>query len=402
MMEDGEIIFLTNSSMDEATSGSLMVEGKDAVLLNTFTGDMTEYPDVKAGKNIRLSFSLAPAESMLLFISDKKSNGYKQPVNALNVKQVAAKSGVTVKRDNLNVLPIDFCDLEIAGKTMKDIYMSEASYTAYTQNGFPGGNPWNHSVQYKSSIMDHSGFDPKSGFVASYKFKINGQFDISAIKAVVERPEIWTVSVNGHQLTANPGEWWLDHDFGVFTIGPWIKTGENIITVNCMPMKIDAEIEPVYLVGDFSVKPADKGWTIEAPVKSFTTGSWKEQGQPFYSWDMSYQKEFEISKKSAYYEVGLGKWKGTVAELYVNGKRAGTFALPTDKIDVTRFVNTGTNNIEVKITGSLKNLLGPHHNNPAPGLSGPGNWQNIRGYPAGKNYQLMDYGLTDDFYLYER
>ena len=30
-------------------------------------------------------------------------------------------------------------------------------------------------------------------------------------------------------------------------------------------MKIHAEIEPVYILGDFSVKPAEKGWNIDAP-----------------------------------------------------------------------------------------------------------------------------------------
>lgn len=402
LIDDGQIIFLANSSMDDATMGSLTVKGKDAVVLNTFTGEMTDYPEVKEGNNIKLSFSLSPAESMLLYISDKKLNGYKQPIETRDVKKVEAKSGIMVKRDNLNVLPIDFCDLQIGGNTIKDIHVSAACNTVYTQNGFSNGNPWNHSVQYKTSILDRSGFDSNSGFTASYLFTIDGQFDYQAIKAVVERPELWTVSVNGHKVEANPGEWWLDHSFGVFSIGRWIKAGENVISVNCMPMKINAEIEPVYLLGDFLVVPADKGWAINAPKNSFTLGSWKEQGQPFYSWDMTYQKEFEITKKSSYYEIGLGNWKGTVAELFVNGKSAGTIALPTDKVDVTEFVTEGKNNIEVKITGSLKNLLGPHHNNPAPGMTGPGHWLNIKKYPSGRDYQLFDYGLMDDFYLYER
>ena len=161
---------------------------------------MTDYPKTKDWKNTRISFSLSPVESMLLFISDKKFKGYEQQVDARDVKQVATKSGIVVKRDNPNVLPIDFCDLQIADKSIKDIHVSEACNTVYTQYGFANGNPWNHSVQYKSSIMDRSGFDNNSGFVATYKFTINGQFDISNIKAVVERPEIWKVSVNGHQI----------------------------------------------------------------------------------------------------------------------------------------------------------------------------------------------------------
>jgi hypothetical protein len=57
----------------------------------------------------------------------------------------------------------------------------------------------------------------------------------------------------------------------------------------------------------------------------------------------------------------------------------------------------GMNRIEVKVTGSLRNLLGPLHNNPAPGLSSPGSWRNVKSYPGGAGYLMMDYGLFEDF-----
>jgi hypothetical protein len=399
IMEDGQIIFLANSSMDSTSIGSLIVKGNDAVLLNLFNGKIADCKEEKAGKDIKVTFSLPPAESMLLYVSAKKLKGYVQQEKANEVNLVTANSAINVKRDNLNVLPIDFCDLQLAGKSLKDVHVGEASQMVYKQNGFPDGDPWNHSVQYKTSVADRSGFDGKSGFIATYRFNLDGLFDYSAIKAVVERPELWSVSINGHPVEANSGEWWLDHSFGVFTIGQWLQKGENILSVNCKIFKVNAEIEPVYLLGDFSVVPANKGWKITAPPAKLLVGSWKEQGQPFYSWDVTYSKEYEVAKKASYYEVALGKWCGTVAEVFVNGEKAGTIALSSDKIDVTGLITEGKNNVEVKITGSLKNLLGPHHNNPAPGMTGPGHWRNIKQYPAGKDYQLLDYGLTDDFYL---
>ncbi len=397
--EDGQIIFMANSDLKSATNGLLTVFGEDAVLLNAFTGEIIDYPEIKDDGRIRISFSLSPAESLLLYISNKKLTGYDQPKQDLNLDPVEAKTGIMVKRDDPNVLPIDFCDLETGGKTIKDIHVSEASQKGFTENGFRGGNPWNHSVQYKTSITDHK-FDKNSGFIASYKFIVNSKFDFSAIKATIERPELFTVSINEHIIKANSGEWWLDRSFGVYSIGSWVRIGENIISIKCAPMNINAEIEPVYVLGNFSVEPGDKSWKIDKPRKSLTLGSWKEQGLPFYSWDVSYTKEFKILKKTSYYEIGLENWKGTVAELYINRKPAGTFVLPTDKINVTDFIIEGTNSIEVKVTGSLKNLLGPHHNNPGQGFVGPGNWQNIQKHPSAGDYQLLDYGLLDDFNLW--
>ncbi len=164
-------------------------------------------------------------------------------------------------------------------------------------------------------------------------------------------------------------------------------------------MKIHAEVEPVYLTGEFSVKPTEKGWTVEAPVKLLTTGSWKEQGMPFYSWGVNYTREYNIEKPDGQYFVSLNNWKGTIVEVRVNDQPAPLIAFPPYQSDVTALIKPGSNKIEVKVIGSLKNLLGPHHNNSAVGLASPGSWRNVKSYPAGKDYQMLDYGLFEEFTL---
>jgi hypothetical protein len=166
-------------------------------------------------------------------------------------------------------------------------------------------------------------------------------------------------------------------------------------------MKIHAEIEPVYILGDFSVKPAEKGWIIEAPASVYTTGSWKTQGLSFYSWGVTYSKEFDIEKTEGTWEVGLGNWNGTIAEVYVNGQPATVIAFPPYTSDVTGLIKSGINKIDIKVIGSLKNLLGPHHNNPIPGFVSPWSWRDVKGYPAGKDYQMIDYGLFEEYNLFK-
>jgi hypothetical protein len=164
-------------------------------------------------------------------------------------------------------------------------------------------------------------------------------------------------------------------------------------------MKVHAEIELVYITGDFSVKPAEKGWTLEPPDKTLTTGSWKELGMPFYSWGVTYNKDYSIEKPEGQYLVRLNNWKGTVAEVIVNDKAARVIAFPPYESEITDLIIPGTNKIEVKVIGSLKNLLGPHFNNPAPGMASPWLFRNVKSYPAGKDYQLIDYGLMGEFTL---
>ena len=399
ILSDGQLIFLVNSSLNEQVNGTLKTNGKDALEMNTLTGEILGYANRQTGKDLSLSYSIPPAGSLLLFISDVRKSEYTIPVKAENFKSVESSTPLKVARNEDNVLMIDFCDIEVGNENTKDLNTYYAADKVFKHYGFKNGNPWNTSVQFRRNIVDRDTFGPVTGFSAIYHFSLKGKFDFSKIKAVVERPNLWSIAVNGIQVKPENGKWWLDRSFGVFNIGLAVRSGDNTITLKASPMKVNAEIEPVYIIGDFSVKPAQKGWNIEAPVSVYTTGSWKTQGLPFYSWGICYSKEFNIEKAEGQWEIALGKWAGTIAEVKVNGQNASVIAFPPYKSDITGLIKPGLNKIEITVIGSLKNLLGPHHNDPKPGFVSPWTWRNVKTYPAGKDYQMIDYGLFNDFDL---
>jgi hypothetical protein len=294
---------------------------------------------------------------------------------------------------------VDFCDLDLGNEITKDLNIYYASDKVFKYYGFKNGNPWNTSVQFKKNIVDRDTFGLKSGFTATFHFPVKGNFDLSKIKAVVERQGLWKVTVNGIEVKPQDGQWWLDRSFGVFNIGELIRPGDNTISLKASPMNIHAEIEPVYILGDFSVKPVEKGWEINTPQPAYTAGSWTSQGLPFYSWGVAYTEDFNIEKADGRWEVDLGKWNGTMAEVSVNGIQAPIIAFPPYQSDISGLMKPGLNKITVTVIGSLKNLLGPHHNNPKAGFVSPWVWRNIKSYPAGKEYQMIDYGLMEDFIL---
>ena len=399
ILTDGQLLFMVNSSLTEPLSGSLKTKGKCSIEMNTLTGEIYRYPSRAEGDDVHISYSIPPAGSLLLFITDTKLPDYTIPVKPQNYTNVEASSPVKIARNEENVLMIDFCDIAVGKEISKDLNTYDAADKVYKFYGFKNGNPWNTSVQFKTNIIDRDTFGTSSGFTATYHFQIKGKFDLSKIKAVVERSNLWTVSVNGNEVKPENGKWWLDRSFGVFNIGSFIKTGNNTVSLKTSPMKVHAEIEPVYILGDFSVKPIEKGWDIEAPAFVYTTESWKNQGLPFYSWGVSYGEEFNIENSEGKWEVALGKWNGTIAEVSVNGQIAPVIAFPPYHSDITGLIKPGINKIEVKVIGSLRNLLGPHHSNPKPGFVTPWSWRYVKGYPSGRDYQMLDYGLFEEFTL---
>ncbi len=399
-LDDGKLVFLANSSLEEASTGTILITGCDALELNTLTGKVSDYRETEKGEKIMIDFDLPPAGSLLLFVSDTQMTGYDLPEKTVNLSPLPSASDISVKRDKPNVLTIDFCDLILGNETFRDLHTYDATDKAFKYHGFVNGNPWNTSVQFRTETVDRDTFGLNTGFTSVWHFKTEGEPDLSDARVVIERPWLWKVMINGNEVSAEDGKWWLDKDFGVYQCGSFIRNGENTITVSSKPMSIYAEIEPVYILGNFSLKSAARGWVITPPQSGYTTGSWKEQGMPFYSDRISYTKEFEVAGEYNNYQLKLGKWNGTIAEVNVNGKAAGVIAYPPYTLDISDYMRRGMNIIEVKIVGSNKNLLGPFHSKARPGLAAPAYWRGVTCYPPGDEYNIIDYGLMDDFYLF--
>lgn len=397
-MSDGQILFLTNASMESQAKGIVKIKGKDALLMDLTTGQITDYPGQVQGDKISLQFTLPPAGSLLLFIADKKQEDLQRYTTPPANRSAVQGTAVQTFRPAENTLTIDFCDLRLGDSLLKDTHVGAASRKVFTHHGF-NRNPWNHQVQFKDHIVARDTFSTGTGFTATYHFTISQQTDFRKFRAVIEQGNLWTeIKVNGKTVKPVAGTWWLDRSFSVLSIGSHLKAGDNTLSLTVNPMSVFAEVEPVYILGDFNLQPAAKGWQIVAP-KPLQPGSWKEQGLPLYGFGITYVKNFNLEKTGNRFELQLGNWKGTVAAVKVNGKDAGIIFSEPNTLDVTAYLKKGTNRVEVEVIGSLKNLLGPHHGNPPPGLVGPHNWWNIQSYPPGSDYDTYDYGLMDNFKL---
>jgi hypothetical protein len=353
---------------------------------------------------VAFQVELEPVGSALFVIIDEKPDGLDKVIDLKSEKLVESEGTTTVKRESDNVLMINYLDLKTSQSDKKEIYFMDALIGLFHENGIEMGNPWQHKIQYRKNYLAlDSLFDKTTGFEASYHFNIRenlGSENMRSIRAVVERPDLWHININGNPVREPIGTYWIDKDFPQFAIGEFLKSGKNTITLKADRMHILAEVMPVYILGDFLVKPAETGFEITGGDIT-ALGPWRQEGLPFYSQKVAYTQHFNLNESpETFYGVKLKKWNGSLSEVWVNGESAGVIAWAPYELDISSMLREGNNEITVKVTGSLKNTFGFFYHDNDSWIFGPHSWNSApEKIPPASDYFLMDYGLFEPFDL---
>lgn len=404
VLNDGQILFVVNSHLTKKAAAEITVEGKQVTKFDLVSGKIYSYPSQTDNGKVTFQVELDPVGSALFTVTDKKTDETEyKPVTGTE-SQVGFTGTISVKRESDNIMMVNYLDMKTAKSEKKEVYFMNALIGLFEENGVAMGNPWQHKIQYKKTWLEMDTlFKDDSWFEASYHFNINQDLDATAMKsirAVVERPELWKVFINGNEVAKTEGTFWIEKSFPQFAIGEFLKPGKNTLTIKAPRMHILAEVMPIYLLGDFLVQPANQGFEIAGGAFG-ALGSWREAGLPFYSHKVAYTQYFNVSGlENTAYKVKLTNWKGTVAEVLVNGQSAGLIAWQPNELDVTGLLKEGENEITVKVTGSLKNTFGFFYQNNDNWIFGPHSWNYApEKQPAASEYFLMDYGLFEPFEL---
>ena len=405
MLDDGQLIFVVNSNDTVPASAKIEAKGKSVVKIDLFTGMQNLIPVEKTEKGIQFEADLLPVGSALYFVSEKEENFPEMQIASGKSEKVGPMGEMKIERLSDNILTIDFLDIKTNKSEKKGVHFMKALIGLFNENGVEFGNPWQHKIQYKKNYLAlDTLFKEDSGFEVKYHFEVADAVSdgvLNSLKVVVERPELWTVSVNGSSVFPEKNKFWIDRNFPVFEIDKQVQKGENAITLSAPKMSVFAEVMPVYILGDFSLKPLAQGFEIDNP-EPVKTGSWIDAGMPYYSQKVSYTQTFQAEEGVAY-SVKLNEWNGIISEVMVNGKKAGVIAFPPYELEVTDFIKTGENKIEVIVCGSLKNTFGYFYRPNTKWIHGPGDWNYAPDQQPGLDRMyLVEYGLNGAFDLLRR
>lgn len=398
-LDDGELLFLVNTSLERASIGSVEATGFQGVeCWNPHNGKIDPHACEPGDATLKTPFRIPPCGSLLLFFS-RQSNKPATPTAAL-WSPIPPAGPMRARRLQPNVLTLDFADIASNGKTLRSAYCPAAGDFAFQQYGLHG-NPANRGVQFRDEWL-RKAFPADSGFEATYRFRIDGP-PPKTLRAVVERADLYAIECNGKPLRPTDGASWLEPAFHVIDITTTAIAGDNTLTLRAKPLTIYHELEPAYILGDFTIKPTNSGFAIIASDATLLdpTSKWNTSGLPMYGHDVSYSQTFVVDRPTGRYRVELPSWHGSVARVRVNGKQAGFIGWQPFELDVTEHIRAGENPIEVIISGTLKNTLGPHHCGELRGIAGPGHFSKgpKTGPPPASQYDTIGYGLFAPFTL---
>ena len=290
-----------------------------------------------------------------------------------------------------NILVLDTCALDLRGKTFPPQLVYESNRIFWEKNGMET-NGWTSTVQYRDSVLSaNARMQPDSGGTARYRLVIDPGTDTASTDLCFECPDVWQLRVNGCIVETADCSTWLDCHIARVPVGHLLHEGENQVELLARPFDVRQEIDQIYVLGNFAVRPASQGFVLSGATAPLGLGSWKSQGLPFYDRKVAYR--FRRPPGAGRIVLAKEAWHGSVIEISCGERHLQTFGPGVS----VAFSEADADEIVLTITGLPINLLGPWHK---PNLLPKHGWANfwhggdIPNAPQpGSSYYHLDFGL---------
>jgi hypothetical protein len=390
MTPEGVVWFFCNP-WTEPIQAEVRIAGSSVARLDTARGSMEVHPVELDGKNIRLRLSLLPRGHELLLVSDSPAIAAAAPCRTAPQRTPVQLTLRGIQRMRPNLLYVDYGDLEAYGQKRQDLNTAVADTQNWQWQGFDE-NPW--GKQFRRTLIDRP-VDAGSGFAFTYRFAIDKGISPAALGSLrvgIERPWLYHIDFNGVAIEQNSGERWFDENMRSFAISQAARPGQNALTLTAQPFHMLCNIMPVYVIGDFALAPADRGFTIVNP-SALAMGDWTSQGMPFYPDRVRYEYSFSLPQKAQGLIARVPAWQGSVAVVLLDGREVAPVMHPPYECEIPGPMTAGKHVLAVDVLGSMRNMMGSHH---IENLPLRWTYEFAPGHmPPGKDYRIDPSGLGE-------
>jgi len=209
----------------------------------------------------------------------------------------------------------------------------------------------------------------------------------------MERPEHFTIRLNGRPVASASGGWWIDPAIKKVPLAKdALVEGQNTLELR-MAFAEDRNIEAVYLIGKFGVRIDGASVALVGLPDKLAVGDVASQGLPFYSGAIRYR--VPVPQRTGGGEhafIELPGFEGALAKVSSEGHSPRMIAWQPYEAEITEDLRD-RDAIFVDVVLTRRNTFGPLHLVPKRSDAyGPGHWI-TSGRQWSNDYQLWEAGL---------
>lgn len=391
---DGRYLVMINNNRTKAAGALVKIPGTGTVYeLSLLTGNLRKRESWMSGEHIQLPVLLEPTGSAAFFISNEKTSDTSPGIPDQWLRQKEKRvDQFDYRLDCRNVLPLDQCRYRMDGNRFSPVMeVWKAQREIRDTLGMRDIHFNGIEQRYRWAKKRHA----NDGRLVELEFTFACEVDKEPAWLVLERMEEFEVQLNGTPAGGTQEGWFLDREFPVQFLGN-LRKGRNQLTI-CCRYKNDMELENCYLLGRFGVS-GDR-CVIPLP-QTMEAGDWTKQGLMHYCGSVTYIADYTCEEPGRCVMLKLPAIKGVYIRVSVNGT---VWKIPWNfsrMVDISRAIREGDNRVEIQVTGSPRNMLGPFHQKEK-----PRNTHDASFCPEGEAYSaaylLEPYGMMGPLIFYE-
>ena len=357
---DGEAhyYFLVNTDCHEEKHIHLSLEGeRRAERWYAEDGRVTVLPIEYENGESTLSLTLPEGGSALIAVTEGKTSE-KRECHTVAVTDLGSK--LEFLRDDPNALLLEFCSYKKERESFGDEYPILAIQHILEDEGYTG------DIELKYSFW--------------------AECALSGVSLSLENAELAEITLNGERVSAPISGYYLAREFAKLPL-PDLKEGRNTLVIKryfSPPNRVygggqslfisrgGTSLEASYLIGDFAVnmipEPERNGdlrysrhGVVLGKESGTVSGELTRQGYPFFAGTVLLKKSFSYEGKTEGATLKFDTVAGAMLSVSLNGVDCGTLMSAPYELDTRGALLNGENTIELRLTGTIRNLIGPHH-----------------------------------------
>jgi glycosyl hydrolase family 106( putative alpha-L-rhamnosidase) len=373
--EEAKFYYFVNNDLHEAYNVEIYLPEQSVERFEPATGETVPVKYELCNGAVKIVHDFVPAGDLLLIAKKtvKKSADSKN-TTIFGTNVIDLNGEYEVKLDSENVMTLDYCSFSFDGELQE-----RNEYVMCIQDRL---------LKKRREVE----------LEMNFTFDIDADYDCNKeLFLIIERPELYEIKLNGESVPNKNCGFMYDPAFKRVAINDFIQSGKNVITLNTRfkqsekvykaleaaavfeseknKLSYDMEIEAIYLAGDFGVKTTGDFAQLEREAVRYSgdfsltkvpananISKLHESGFPFFSGTLTLEKEFKLNQVETLGRVlKFDQQKATVSKVKVNGEVLSKFLWKPFTASLDGFLQEGNNIIEIELSNSLRNMLGPHH-----------------------------------------